>query len=161
MHRNYREAYAQTGAPSPLFGLTQQHETAFKFQNALQRSDEHIEEWAQGTGTLADCMFESSCVGFSPRDTAAMIRKFCSGSLDEEAGVYAVSKRPESLSEGITHMRQYQMWAERPEHPPYVRLAKSRIYVSIPLSCQGRQRRVSHSLQAICIHSLARISLSL
>ena len=48
MYGNYREAYAQAGTPTPPFGLTQQHDTAFtKFQIALQHSDEPIEEWAE------------------------------------------------------------------------------------------------------------------
>ena len=49
--------------------------------------------------------FESAPgVGMSPRDKAVMVRKFCTGSLDKDAGLHAANQQPKPLNGAIRHI---------------------------------------------------------
>ena len=59
---------------------------------------------------LATCASESApSVGMSPRDTAVMVRKFCTGSLDKDAGPHAANQHSEALNGAIHHILRYQL----------------------------------------------------
>ena len=48
-------------------------------------------------------------VGMSLRDTAVMVRIFCTGSFDKNAGLYAANQHPETLNGAIQHISRYQL----------------------------------------------------
>ncbi|GFN87956.1 hypothetical protein PoB_001446200 [Plakobranchus ocellatus] len=85
-------------------------ETALiRFQNAKQRIEESIEDWAERLHHLALYAFEEDAgAGLSKRDIKQMVLKFCTGCVDREAGLNAANMRPESLDEATTFILQYQ-----------------------------------------------------
>ena len=61
-----------------------------------QWMNEKIEEWKECEGRLAMNTFDPlPSVGISPRNTIAMAKKFCTGSLDKESWIHATSLYPE------------------------------------------------------------------
>ncbi|GFN89984.1 hypothetical protein PoB_001649000 [Plakobranchus ocellatus] len=79
------------------------------FQNAKQRIEESIEDWAEPLHHLALYAFEEDAgAGLWKRDIKQMVLKFCTGCADREAGLHAANMRPESLDEATTYILQYQ-----------------------------------------------------
>ncbi|GFN80232.1 hypothetical protein PoB_000673800 [Plakobranchus ocellatus] len=85
-------------------------ETALiRFQNAKQRIEESIEDWAERLHHLALYAFEEDAgAGLWKQDIKQMVFKFCTGCADREAGLHAANMRPESLDEATTHILQCQ-----------------------------------------------------
>ncbi|GFO10246.1 general secretion pathway protein k-like protein [Plakobranchus ocellatus] len=85
-------------------------ETALiRFQNAKQRIEESIEDWAECLHHLALYAFEEDAgAGLWKRDIKQMVLKFCTGCANREAGLHAANTRPESLDEATTFFLQYQ-----------------------------------------------------
>ncbi|GFO12627.1 hypothetical protein PoB_003913200 [Plakobranchus ocellatus] len=85
-------------------------ETALiRFQNAKQRVEESIEDWAERLHHLALYAFEEDAgAGLWKRDIKQMMLKFCTGCADREAGLHAANMRPGSLDEATTFILQYQ-----------------------------------------------------
>ncbi|GFN99979.1 hypothetical protein PoB_002648500 [Plakobranchus ocellatus] len=80
-----------------------------RFQNAKQRIEESIEDWAERLHHLALYAFEEDAgAGLWKRDIKQMVLKFCTGCADREAGLHAANMRPESLDEATTFILQYQ-----------------------------------------------------
>ncbi|GFO34312.1 hypothetical protein PoB_006081700 [Plakobranchus ocellatus] len=87
-----------------------ERETALiRFQNAKQRIEKSIEDWAERLHHLALYAFEEEAgAGLWKRDIKQMVLKFCTGCADREAGLHAANMRPESLDEATTFILQYQ-----------------------------------------------------
>ncbi|GFO28217.1 hypothetical protein PoB_005472200 [Plakobranchus ocellatus] len=85
-------------------------ETALiRFENAKQRIEESIEDWAKRLHHLALYAFEEDAgAGLFKRDIKQMVLKFCIGCADKEAGLYAANMRPDSLDEATAYILQYQ-----------------------------------------------------
>ncbi|GFO23792.1 hypothetical protein PoB_005029700 [Plakobranchus ocellatus] len=85
-------------------------ETALiRFQNAKQRIEESIEDWAERLHHLALHAFEEDAgAGLWKRDIKQMVLKFGTGCADREAGLHAANMRPESLDEATTYILQCQ-----------------------------------------------------
>ena len=45
----------------------------------------------------------------SPRETAEMVRKVCTGCLNKDAGPHAANQHPEALNGAIHHIVRYQL----------------------------------------------------
>ena len=86
----YREMMDQL---EKRFGFRQLPQTAYlQFHQSRQKQDEKLEEWAERVCQLATYAFETAPRGgLSERDAEAMIRQFCSGTLDKEAGFHAAN----------------------------------------------------------------------
>ena len=103
----YREMMDQL---EKRFGFRQLPQTAYlQFHQSRQKQDEKLEEWAERVCQLATYAFETAPRGgLSDRDAEAMIRQFCIGTLDKEAGFHAANAYPTSLDDAITHILKFQ-----------------------------------------------------
>ena len=103
----YREMMDQL---EKRFGFRQLPQTAYlQFHQSRQKQDEKLEEWAERVCQLATYAFETAPRGgLSDRDAEAMIRQFCIGTLDKEAGLHAANAYPTSLDDAITHILKFQ-----------------------------------------------------
>ena len=103
----YREMMDQL---EKRFGFRQLPQTAYlQFHQSRQKQDEKLEEWAERVCQLASYAFETAPRGgLSDRDAEAMIRQFCIGTLDKEAGFHAANAYPTSLDDAITHILKFQ-----------------------------------------------------
>ena len=92
------------------FGFRQLPQAAYlQFHQSRQKQDEKIEEWAKRVCQLATYAFETAPRGgLNDRDSEAMIRQFCIGALDKEAGFHAANKYPTSMDDAITHILRFQ-----------------------------------------------------
>ena len=88
------------------FGFRQLPQAAYlQFHQSRQKQDEQLEEWAVRVCQLATYAFETAPRGgLSDRDSEAMIRQFCIGALDKEAGFHAANTYPTSLDKAMTHI---------------------------------------------------------
>ena len=79
------------------------------FNQATQKEGEKIEEWAERVLQLATAFESAPGVGMSSRDTAVMVRKFCTSSSDKDAGLHAAIQHPETLNGAIHQILRYQL----------------------------------------------------
>ena len=103
----YREIMDQL---EKCFGFRQLLQAAYlQFHQSRQKQDEKLEEWAERVCQLATYAFDTAPRGgMSDRDAEAMIRQFCIGTLDKEAGFHAANAYPTSLDDAITHILKFQ-----------------------------------------------------
>lgn len=88
------------------FGSKELPETSYaRFQQALQGSEEDLEDWADRVLTLAHRAFKGL-----PEDhmTSQAIVKFCQGCHDKEAGQSACNFRPKTMDQAMDRIRWFQ-----------------------------------------------------
>ncbi|GFR71227.1 hypothetical protein ElyMa_002089900 [Elysia marginata] len=129
------------------FGFKQLPETSYlEFQSAYQRTDERLEEWAERVRQLATYAFEVGHeIVMNSRDNATMIRKFCTGSLDKDAGLHAANKYPETLEEAISHILRYKLNRDATYGPPENREKRGSASVRAVQPSRGYSPRPIHN----------------
>ncbi|GFO12376.1 general secretion pathway protein k-like protein, partial [Plakobranchus ocellatus] len=91
------------------FAARHLRETALlRFQNARQRVDESIEEWADRIHHLALYAFEKVPGAGLWHEKDQMILRFCTGCTDRAAGLHAANMHPRSIDEATMHILKYQ-----------------------------------------------------
>ncbi|GFO33762.1 hypothetical protein PoB_006026700 [Plakobranchus ocellatus] len=97
-------------------------ETALiRFQNAKQRIEESIEDWAERLHHLALYAFEEDTgAGLWKRDIKQMVLKFCTGCADREVGLHAANMRhwmrPQRISSSTSSTMRLYMVGRRIDH---------------------------------------------
>ncbi|GFS26924.1 hypothetical protein ElyMa_001734400 [Elysia marginata] len=104
--------HASTTCHSPPCSLRDRPERSYRykeFQDANQRIGETTLEWAGCFFLLASCVFHSpSRPRMTQMETEEVIQRFCTGSLDREAGLHAAYKHPQTLSEAVAYIDHFQ-----------------------------------------------------
>ncbi|KAH3808166.1 hypothetical protein DPMN_136517 [Dreissena polymorpha] len=88
------------------FGAKELPETSrAKFQQASQKADEALEDWADRVLTLATPAFrhlpEKHC-------SQEAISRFCQGCIDKKAGKHACFEQPRTIQEALDKVRNHQ-----------------------------------------------------
>ena len=88
------------------FGSNELPETStVKFQQAMQKPGECLEDWSDRVLTLATPAFRDLLEHYSQKEAIA---KFCQGCLDKEAGKHACLERPQTMQKAVDLVRHHQ-----------------------------------------------------
>ncbi|XP_033727443.1 uncharacterized protein LOC117316785 [Pecten maximus] len=88
------------------FGAKELKETSkAKFQQAQQKQDESLEDWADRVMTLATPAFRDLPDKYAHREA---ISKFCQGCVDKEAGKHACFANPGTMEAALDKVKQHQ-----------------------------------------------------
>ncbi len=88
------------------FGARELPETSqARFQQAKQKTDECLEDWADRALTLATRAFKALPYAYMYQQA---VTRVCQGLLDKEAGVYAANSRPTTIDAAIDRIRWFQ-----------------------------------------------------
>ncbi|GFR75249.1 hypothetical protein ElyMa_005773200 [Elysia marginata] len=88
-----------------------------EFQDAYQRIGETTLEWADRIFRLASGIFHSpSRPRMAQMETEEVLQRFCTGSLDREAGLHAAFKHPQTLSEAVAYIDDFQRSRDAVRH---------------------------------------------
>ncbi|KAH3808449.1 hypothetical protein DPMN_136805 [Dreissena polymorpha] len=74
-----------------------------KFQQAMQKAEESLEDWADRVLTLATPAFRNL-----PEKHCMQEAKFCQGCVDREAGKHDCFERPRAMQEAVDLVRHHQ-----------------------------------------------------
>lgn len=115
------------------FGAKELTETSrVRFQQAAQRAEESLEDWADRVLTLATPAFR----GFHDEKYCRQeaISRFCQGCSDREAGKHACLERPKSMEEALNLVKHYQYITEAVEGKRYMKRRDPAVNTVEPVS---------------------------
>ncbi|MCU7901935.1 MAG: zinc finger domain-containing protein [Candidatus Thiodiazotropha sp. (ex Lucinoma aequizonata)] len=88
------------------FGVRELAETSYaRFQSALQKPEEELEDWADRVLTLANRAFKHLPENHMTRQA---VIKFCQGCCDKEAGQAASNAKPRNIDVAMEKIRWFQ-----------------------------------------------------
>lgn len=89
------------------FGYQELPETSqMRFDNAMQKSGESVDDWADRVLSLASMAFREDVS--DAHMSRQVIMRFCQGCIDKDAGKDAATSRPETLEEAMDRVKVYQ-----------------------------------------------------
>lgn len=92
------------------FGEAELSETSrAQFQQAVQKQQEFLEEWANRVLTLATPSLKELPESYARQET---ITKFCQGCWDREAGKHACLEKPRSFKGALAMVKHFQYFSQ-------------------------------------------------